>query len=180
MKPVTSNVIKKTLVRGCVVLTTALLLSACSFMKKEEPEVVVVPPPPPPAEPELKPALLISQMYPEQPTGRGDAGAFIDFVNATDGILEYVMFKTTAYDSQGRVVHSKKSGDPNTWLRIAGPFTPGQSSGSRHWEQLWQNLDLACFEIEGAEVIYINGLVEFYHADQIAVLPSSETQNNCI
>ncbi|KAA0874636.1 hypothetical protein [Nitrincola tapanii] len=155
-------------------------LSGCkySFFKKKQPEpepVVEVPPPPPLP----KPALIISQMMPEKPQARGDAGAFINFINGTDLTVQYVMFKTTAYDRNGRIVHSKKSGDPNTWLRVAGPFAPGQASGSRHWEQLWQNRDLNCFEIEGVELIYMDGMVEFYHSDRLSFLPDSDRDNTC-
>ena len=171
----------KLLLRSSVIFVTALSLTGClnlSFLKKSEPEpepVVEVPPPPPLP----KPALLISQMTPETPRARGDVGAYINFINGTDLTIEYVMFKTTAYDHNGSIVKSKRSGDPNTWLRVAGPFAPGQASGSRHWEQLWQNHNLRCFEIEGVELIYMDGMVEFYHADRIAILPGSDTENSC-
>ncbi|MCD8514035.1 MAG: hypothetical protein LRY63_12540 [Nitrincola sp.] len=170
------------LLRTSIIFITAASLTGClnlSFLKKEkqpEPEPVVEVPPPPPLP---KPALLISQMTPETPRARGDAGAYINFINGTDLTVEYVMFKTTAYDHNGRIVPSKRSGDPNTWLRVVGPFAPGQASGSRHWEQLWQNPNLRCFEIEGVELIYMDGLVEFYHADRIAILPGSDTDNSC-
>lgn len=165
------------LCRTLILLACSLFISACGyFQKKPEPEPVVEVPPPPPLP---RPALIVSQMTPEQPQARGDAGAFINFINGTDLTVQYVMFKTTAYDSQGRIVHSKKSGDPNTWLRVAGPFAPGQASGSRHWEQLWQNRDLRCFEIEGVELIYMDGMVEFYESDRIAILPESGSSNTC-
>lgn len=160
-----------------LILATATLSGCLSFSKKTpEPEPVVEVPPPPPLP---KPALLISQMLPETPRARGDVGAYINFINGTDLTVEYVMFKTTAYDHHGRIVPSKRSGDPNTWLRVAGPFAPGQASGSRHWEQLWQNHNLRCFEIEGVELIYMDGMVEFYEADRIAILPGSDDENSC-
>lgn len=164
--------------RTLVLLVAAASLTGClNFSKKTpEPEVVIDVPPPPPLP---KPALLISQMTPEPPKARGDVGAYISFVNGTDLTIQYVMFKTTAYDQNGRIVPSKRSGDPNTWLRVAGPFSPGQASGSRHWEQLWQNHNLRCFEIEGVELIYMDGMVEFYHADRIAILPGSNSGNSC-
>ncbi|KGK41854.1 hypothetical protein LH51_11710 [Nitrincola sp. A-D6] len=171
--------IQSLMLRTCLLLTATLFLTACgsfSFKKTPEPEPVAEVPPPPPLP---KPALLISQMIPEEPKARGDVGAYIDFINGTDLTVEYVMFKTTAYDHNGRIVPSKRSGDPNTWLRVAGPFAPGQASGSRYWEQLWQNHNLHCFEIEGVELIYMDGMVEFYEADRIALLPGSDRQNSC-
>ncbi|EXJ09466.1 MULTISPECIES: hypothetical protein [Nitrincola] len=171
-------------IRTAALLSTASLLSACGsldfsmFARKSAPvEEVVEVIPPPPALP--KPALIISRMVAEPPQSRGDAGAYIDFINGTDLTVEYVMFKTTAYDESGRIVPAKRSGDPNTWLRVAGPFAPGQASGSRHWEQLWQNRNLRCFEIEGVELIYMDGMVEFYESDRIALLPGSEDKNSC-
>ena len=168
---------KQPLFRSTIMLITAISLTGClSLSTKTEPEPVAEVPPPP-ALP--KPALLISHMTPETPKARGDVGAYIDFINGTDLTVKYVMFKTTAYDHNGRIVPSKRSGDPNTWLRVAGPFAPGQASGSRHWEQLWQNHNLRCFEIEGVELIYLDGMVEFYDADRIAILPGSDSDNSC-
>ena len=169
------------LLRTSVIFITAVSLTGClnlSFLKREkQPELEPVVEVPPPSLP--KPALLISQMTPETPRARGDVGAYIDFINGTDLTVKYVMFKTTAYDHNGRIVPSKRSGDPNTWLRVAGPFAPGQASGSRHWEQLWQNHNLRCFEIEGVELIYLDGMVEFYDADRISLLPGSDSDNSC-
>ena len=178
-KPIrTRNIVSKLLLRTSVIFITAISVTGCLNLnfKKNTPEPVAEVPPPPPLP---KPALLISQMTPEAPKARGDVGAYINFINGTDLTVEYVMFKTTAYDHNGRIVPSKRSGDPNTWLRVAGPFAPGQASGSKHWEQLWQNHNLRCFEIEGVELIYMDGMVEFYHADRIAILPGSDSENSC-
>lgn len=175
----TSKRFSNTLLRSTILAFAALALTGCldfSFLKRDPQPVVEVIPPPPPA---VRPALMVSQATPDARGSRGDVGAYINFINGTNLTIEYVMFKTTAYDHQGRVVPSKRSGDPNTWLRVAGPFSPGQASGSRHWEQLWQNRNVQCFEIEGVELIYMDGMVEFYEADRIELLPGSKAQNTC-
>lgn len=164
------------IIQAAVLIFTAMALSGCLNLHKKKTEPVADVPPPPPLP---KPALLISQMTPEPPKSRGDVGAYINFVNGTDLTIQYVMFKATAYDHNGRIVPAKRSGDPNAWLRVAGPFTPGQASGSRHWEKLWQNHNLQCFEIEGVELIYMDGMVEFYDADRLSFLPGSDSDNRC-
>ena len=89
------------------------------------------------------------------------------------------MFKTTAYTADGKVVPSKKSGRPNAWLRVAGPFAPGASSGNKRWEKVWQNKKLSCFRIEGAELIDVDGVVEYFEADQIKLAPSAAASAEC-
>lgn len=101
--------------------------------------------------------------------------AQVDFTNKTGRSLEYVMFKTTAYDQNGKVVPALKSGRPNAWLRIAGPLQPDSRTGAHRWEKVWSSAEINCFRIDGAEVIYEDSSVEFYQLDQIefdlAVIP---------
>jgi hypothetical protein len=145
----------------------AALLSACA-QKKPEP---VAQPAPPPA---LKPILMIS----DHRSG-GSSDAHISFINGTDRTLQYVMFKTTAYTHSGQRVNSKKSGRPDTWLRVAGPIAPGAHSGEKIWTQVWQHRDLGCFRIEGAEVIYAEDQsVEYHTTDRFALLNGSELRNS--
>ncbi len=154
-------------------VAAALLLAACA--QKPQP-VAKAPIPTKPAPP---PALVIKDYHPAAPEARGVVAAHIDFINGTPNTLEYVMFKTTAFTDDGRLVRSKKSGRENAWLRVAGPFAPGESSGDKRWDQVWQNAELSCFRIEGAELIDINGVVEYYDADRIALLPQAAARGDC-
>ncbi len=160
--------------RTLIMLCSALLLSACA----EKPQPVAQAPAPV-IPPKPKPTLLVKNFYPAPPEKRGVVAANIDFVNATESTLEYVMFKTTAYTADGKVVPSKKSGRPNAWLRVAGPFAPGASSGNKRWEKVWQNKKLSCFRIEGAELIDVDGVVEYFEADQIKLAPSAAASAEC-
>lgn len=160
--------------RALPVVTATLLLSACAqkpqpVVKAPEPQKPVAPPP----------ALVIKDYHPATPGSRGTVAAHINFINGTPNTLEYVMFKTTAFTDDGQIVHSKKSGRENAWLRVAGPFAPGESSGDKRWEQVWQNRELSCFRIEGAELIDVNGVVEYYGADRIALLPQAAARGHC-
>lgn len=107
--------------------------------------------------------------------------AQVDFTNMTGRSLEYVMFKTTAFDAQGKVIPSHKSGRPNAWLRIAGPLVDKSRTGVQRWDKVWAGTEVSCFRIEGAEVIFEDSSVEFYQLDQIemdlAVLPPALCQN---
>ena len=148
---------------------TAALLSACA---QKKPEPVAQPKP----APVLKPVLMISDHR-----AGGSSDAHISFINGTDKTLQYVMFKTTAFTHSGQRVNSKKSGRPDTWLRVAGPFAPGEHSGDKVWKQVWQHRDLGCFRIEGAELIYAEDQSVEYHAtERFALLNGSELRNsNC-
>lgn len=157
-----------------LMLTGALLLSACA--QKPQPVAKVEKPAPPP---KPKPALLIKAFHPAEPESKGVVAAHIDFINGTETTLEYVMFKTTAFTADGTLVPSKKSGRENAWLRVAGPFVPGQASGDKRWDKVWQNRKLSCFRIDGAELIDIQGVVEYYDADQITLLPSAAQSAAC-
>lgn len=156
------------------VATASLLLAACAQQPQPVAEAPVQKKPTPPP-----PALVIRDYHPAVPGSRGVVAAHIDFINTTPNTLEYVMFKTTAFTDDGKLVRSKKSGRENAWLRVAGPFAPGESSGDKRWEQVWQNKNLSCFRIEGAELIDVNGVVEYYDANRIALLPQAAARGQC-
>ncbi|WP_432697606.1 hypothetical protein ACQUQP_04450 [Marinobacterium sp. YM272] len=163
----------KGLGRIVIPATCAMLLAACA----QKPQPVVQKPVPKKVEP--APVLVIRDMHPAAPESRGIVAAHIDFTNNSKNTLEYVMFKTTAYTKDGELVQAKKSGRDNAWLRIAGPFAPGQSSGDKRWEKVWQNKNIACFRIDGAEVIDIQGVVEYYKADRIQLSPALLARGSC-
>lgn len=160
--------------KALIMLCGALLLSACA----EKPQPVAQAPEPAPPPPKPKPTLQVTNFFPAPPEKKGVVAANIEFVNSTESTLEYVMFKTTAYTADGKLVPSKKSGRENAWLRVAGPFAPGQSSGNKRWDKVWQNSKLSCFRIEGAELIDVDGVVEYFEIDQIK-LPSASTSAEC-
>jgi len=154
-------------------LAAPLLLVGCVTTKEKLAEAPVPPPMP-------EQRLVVHDLMTE--TGKKQlVAAQVDFTNKTGRSLDYVMFKTTAYDRQGQVVPSLKSGRPNAWLRIAGPLQPGSRSGAQRWEKVWASSAINCFRIEGAEVIYEDSSVEFYQLDQIeldlAMLPPTLCQD---
>lgn len=110
------------------------------------------------------------------------ASAEIDFSNKTGRSLSYVMFKTTAYDHQGKVVAAKKSGAQNAYLRIAGPIEDSNRTGTNRWDSVWTHRQVACFKIDSAEVIFSDSSVEDFSLEQIemdlAVLPPSICQHD--
>lgn len=137
---------------------TPILLAGC-IATKEKAAVVE------PLKPEQR--LIVHDLRTDSSGKRNHVAAHVDFTNQTGRSLEYVMFKTTAFDNQGKLVPSLKSGRPNAWLRIAGPLHDGSRTGSNRWEKVWASADINCFRIEGAEVIYEDSSVEFYKPDQI-------------
>ncbi|SEG61264.1 hypothetical protein [Marinobacterium lutimaris] len=171
MKP--QNNSRRSTVRFAIPVVGAMLLAACA----EKPQPVVQQPPPKIVEP--LPVLVINGMHPGTPEKNKIVAAHIDFSNGTKNTLEYVMFKTTAYTHGGEVVKSKKSGRDHAWLRVAGPFSPGEGSGDKRWDKVWQNDKIACFRIDGAEVIDIQGVVEYYKADQIQLSPAVAALGLC-
>lgn len=150
----------------------ALLLSACAQQPSQQ--QVTQAPAPEPAKP--APALIVSNFHPAPPH-RGIVAAHIDFTNNTGRTMEYVTFKTTAFDQNGNLVRSRKTGRINAWLRVAGPFASGKSSGDRSWDNVWTARHMACFRIDGAELIDTQGVVEYYTADQMQ-LPRQVCNSN--
>ena len=145
----------------------AALISACA--QKEIPEPVVQKPEP--VKP--KPVLIISDHR-----ASNNRDAHISFTNGTGKTLQYVMFKTRAYTRDGQLVPSKKSGRPDTWLRVAGPFAPGEYSGEKIWKQVWQHRNLDCFHIEGAELIFAEDQsVEYHTSDHFALINGGDLRN---
>ena len=150
----------------------ALLITACA----QKPQPVAKPEP---VKPEPPPALVIKDLHPAAPEKHGIVAAHIDFINCSQQTIEYVMFKTTAFTGDGQVVKAKKSGRPNAWLRVAGPFAPGESSGDKRWDKVWQNSKLSCFRIDGVETIDIDGVVEYYGPERIALMPGVPSAIDC-
>ena len=158
------------LIVACFVVP--LILSGCVSTQKK---VAVVAP----AQPSQR--LIVHDLSTEVIGKRSHVAAAVDFTNDTGRSLEYVMFKTTAFDSQGREIPSLKSGKPNAWLRIAGPLNHGDRTGENRWEKVWASKQISCFRVEGAEVIYDDSSVEFFDMDQISldltVLPPAICQS---
>ncbi|GAA0695897.1 hypothetical protein GCM10009104_24720 [Marinobacterium maritimum] len=148
-------------------LAMSVLLAACA-QKQPAPPPVAKPAP----KPEPKPVLLISDHH-----TRGSSDASISFTNNTGQTLQYVMFKTSAFTREGKPVNSKKSGRRNAWLRVAGPFAPGQSVGDKVWQKVWRHPNLGCFKIEGAELIFADQSVEYHTTDRFAMLNQSAMRN---
>lgn len=137
-----------------------LMLGGCVATQKKVAKV---------APPEPSQRLIVHDLSTEVSGKRSHVTAAVDFTNDTGRSLEYVMFKTTAFDQQGREIPSLKSGRPNAWLRIAGPLDHGDRTGAKRWEKVWASKHISCFKVEGAEVIYDDSSVEFYNMDQISI-----------
>lgn len=150
---------------GCLLALTALL-AACA----QQPAPRVAQPAP---KPKPEPVLLISNHHTS-----GHSDAVISFTNGTGQTLQYVMFKTSAYTREGAPVNARKSGRRNAWLRVAGPFAPGESSGDKVWQQVWQHPNLSCFRIEGVELIFADQSVEYHPLDRLALLNRSALVNS--
>lgn len=153
---------------GCV---SAFLLSACALHKKQ-PEVAKV------VKPVFVPPLQIKDISFKEKS-RGSVSANVDFINNTSRTLQYVTFKTTAFDSKGNLVRANKTGRVNAWLRVAGPFAPGLATGDKGWDKVWKSRAMSCFRIDGAELIDNQGVVEYYSADQLEVLPQALAKGVC-
>lgn len=150
--------IKKSVQLSFLCAIVPALMAGCVTTKEKVAEVE----PPKPLQ-----RLIVHDLSTDLSGKRNQVAANVDFTNHTGRSLEYVMFKTTAFDHQGKLIPSLKSGRPNAWLRIAGPLPDGGRTGSNRWEKVWANADINCFRIDGAEVIYEDSSVEFYQLDQI-------------
>ncbi len=148
---------RKTTTNLLILATAGAILSGCQSNK---PKTVALPPPP--AE-----KLVVHNLATDTSKKRHIVAAHVDFSNETGRSLDYVMFKTRAFDSAGREIPALKSGKDNAWLRIAGPLKTGYRTGDTRWEKVWNSADISCFRIEGAEVIFDDSSVEFYEMDQI-------------
>jgi len=142
-----------------ILTLTAISLSGCVSNREKVAET--------PAAPAVPEQRLVVHDLATHVGNKSMVAAEVDFTNMTGRALDYVMFKTTAYDTEGKVISAHKSGRPNAWLRIAGPLQPQSRTGLQRWEKVWASSDIDCFRIEGAEVIFDDSSVEYYPADQI-------------
>ena len=144
-----------------LVILASVLATGCSWDRFKSAKT---PPPLPPAPTEK---LIVHNLTTDIGGKRNHVAAHVDFSNQTGRALDYVMFKTRAFDQKGVEIPALKSGKPNAWLRIAGPFTSGHRTGNQRWEKVWASAELTCFRIEGAELIFDDSSVEFYEMDKI-------------
>ncbi|MFC6670066.1 hypothetical protein [Marinobacterium aestuariivivens] len=142
-------------------------------------------PPAPEPEPVVKvkplkePVVQIHGFKPGQPGKGGLTDAHIRFSNVSDQTLQFVMFKTTAYDAEGHIVPAKKTNRPDAWLRVAGPFRPLAPPGEHKWDKIWQHKQIACFEVEGVEIIYMDGANEYYNESRLGDILDTGLNNSC-
>lgn len=160
-----------------VCATATLALVGCDNMaKKPEPKPA---PPVTYVKPVPKPVVQVSGFFPGAPRRNGLTDAHISFKNVSDQTLQFVMFKTTAYDSDGKVVEAKKTHRQHAWLRVAGPFGPYADAGEHTWNKIWQSRKTACFEVEGVQIIYMDGANEYYNASRLGDILTDGATNHC-
>lgn len=145
------------------------LLSACSQEK------VVITPPPEPVPPPIviTPLITLENALPVAKGGRGPVGTNIDFVNSSDGIYQFILFRTTAYDSAGNIIRARKSRDHSAYLRVAGPIMPGQRSLGNAWKNTWAKHNVQCVDIDSVEIVFSDGSVEVASGQTLAKLNST-------
>lgn len=165
---------KLLLLAACVTTITG-----CDSLFKKEPEPVPEPEPVVKVKKLKEPVVQVHDFKPGKPGRGGLTDAHIVFSNISGERLQFVMFKTTAYDSQGRVVRAKKTNRPNAWLRVAGPFEPFKPAGDHKWDKIWQSKDLACIEVEGVEIIYMDGANEYYNESRLGDILDPGLNNSC-
>lgn len=164
-----------------VVATTAIALAGCGNMFKRKPASVAVVPPKPAVYVRHipKPVVKVQGFRAGNPSKAGLTDAHFSFSNVSDQTFQFVMFKTTAYDVNGNIVNAKKTNRPNTWLRVAGPFSPFASAGEHKWENIWRNKQATCIEVEGVEIIYMDGANEFYNESRLSEILDPGLINSC-
>lgn len=140
----------------------ALLLAACA---KEEIAVITPPPPEPVYQP--SPLILLEQAEAIPAGKRGPVGANISFTNISDDTYQYVLFRTTAYDKNGKIVKARKSLDESAYLRVAGPIAPGQFSSGHAWKNTWKSRRVHCLDIDQVEIIFTDGSVEVAKGERL-------------
>lgn len=158
----------------------AMALAGCdSMFKKPEPPPAPAPEPVVKIKPLKEPVVQVHGFKPGKPGKGGLTDAHISFSNVSGQTLQFVMFKTTAYDAQGRIVPAKKTNRPDTWLRVAGPFHPFAQTGEHKWDKIWQSNNIACFEVEGVEIIYMDGANEYYNESRLGDILDAGLNNSC-
>jgi len=163
-----------------VVAAGAIALTGCGNMFKK-PAPVVEPEPEPVVyvRPIPKPVVQINGFRAGKPGKAGLTDAHISFSNVSDQPFQFVMFKTTAYNAEGKIINAKKTNRPETWLRVAGPFRPFSSAGEHKWGQIWANKKATCFEVEGVEIIFMDGANEFYNESRLGEILDPSLNNSC-
>jgi hypothetical protein len=158
----------------------AVTLVGCGNMFKKpapvaqpEPEPVVY------VRPIPKPVVQVHGFRASKPGRGGLTDAHISFSNVSDQTFQFVMFKTRAYNADGKIINAKKTNRPDTWLRVAGPFSPFSNAGEHKWDKIWSNRKATCFEVEGVEVIYMNGANEYYNESRLSEILDPSLNNSC-
>jgi hypothetical protein len=142
------------LIKRSFTLITLVLLAACSTEKK----IAKVPDPVPVYVPESLITLELAE--PVQKRKRGSVGANIHFTNSSSGTYQYILFRATAYDKEGNIVHARKSRDHSAYLRVAGPIHPGEFSKGHSWNNTWGRAKIDCIDVDHVEIVFSDGSVE--------------------
>lgn len=146
-----------------------VLVAACS--KKE---VVVTPPPAPVYKP--LPLIAVESATPLRKQSHSkQIGANISFSNISASTYQYILFKTTAYDKDGKVVPARKSRDSSAYLRVAGPIKPGQVSAGNAWQNTWNSKNVHCLAVDKVEIIFSDGSIEVAEGETLI-----EKKHTCI
>lgn len=157
----------------------AVALAGCDSMFKKSESPAPEPEPVVKIKPLKEPVVQIHGFQTGKPGKGGLTDAHISFSNVSDQTLQFVTFKTTAYDAEGRIVPAKKTSRPDAWLRVAGPFHPFASAGEHKWDKIWQSKNITCFEVEGVEIIYMDGANEYYNESRLGDILDTGLDNNC-
>lgn len=136
------------------VILAALWLSACRQ------EVAIIEPPPEPVVYQPEPLITLELVQPVLKNKRGPVGANINFINSSTNTYQYVLFRTTAYDKNGKVIRARRSLDEHAYLRVAGPVPAGKYSSGHAWDNTWKGKNVHCIEVDEVEIVFADGSVE--------------------
>jgi len=153
-----------------VLIGAALWLSACRQEK-----VVETPPPAPVYVP--PPLISLELARPVLKNKRGPVGANINFINISPSTYQYLLFRTTAYDKNGKVIKPRKSRDHRAYLRVAGPIPPGTYSSGHNWENTWKGTSVQCIDIDHVEIVFADGSIEEASGDRLTKLNTESCFN---
>jgi hypothetical protein len=125
------------------------------------------------------PPITITDIYTIGPNTAAGVDVRIRFTSIAQETIKYIRFWTLPYNRVGDTVRSTIDGESEKVLTTTGPYTMDDGSITGKWKNVWYNPSLSCVEITKVEVESLQGSIESYNAQQLALVLRRSGLNDC-
>lgn len=122
--------------------------------------------------------VYINSKYISPPNSAGGVSARYSLRNISAKPIKYITLSLIPYNAVGDIVKSSIGGKTLVLAEFTGPLATMEFTYPT-WNNLWYNQTLRCVQLEGIEIIYMDGEIKKIEKSNIGEVFSQSLSNTC-